>query len=164
MSKGDTDERTVRRRQVLSGIGGAAAFTPTLDPTASDEDVSRLADRMAEEFDGVSTAADRRELEYLLGELRTDAQLLADRELTSFSPEKRQEFAEKGRRLRNLAGDCGYGGNLGSMGGCCTAHDRCETADGGGWWDDSIFNGDSCDDAFYDCVGDQLANPNRWTV
>lgn len=152
MSNDGTDEQTYERRDVLSNVSGAmvGGVATSLVGTESGEDGP---ERLAAQLDGVTTERDRRQLEWLLSEMKSDAELLSDTDVTELEQSKQREFAAKGRLLRNLSGECGFEGfEPFSLGGCCREHDRCESINGGGFWNDSIFTFDSCDRDFYDCV------------
>lgn len=148
---GTDDDPEFERRQVLSGIGGMAAMGSVSGLVGGTPD--DMADRWADQLPGVTTARDREELAYLIGEMRRDGALLATHDLAELGPAKRREFAAKGRRLKSMmAGDCGpepleFDG--GKYDPCCEFHDGCE-----GYNDapDHVFNGDECDDAFWSCV------------
>lgn len=147
------DEPEFQRRQVLAGIGGTVAAGSVAGLGGGRSRPDDLAERWAEQFAGVTTAEDRAELEFLVEEMETDAEILATHDLDELDPAKRQEFAEKGRRLRNMMdGDCGFEGwevDGGKYDGCCTVHDICESINDE---PDHVFNGDACDDSFWSCV------------
>lgn len=147
------DEPEFQRRQVLAGIGGTVAAGSVAGLGGGRSGPEDLAESWAEQFAGVKTAGDRAELEFLVEEMEKDAEVLAEHDLEDLSAARRQEFAEKGRRLKNMMdGDCGFEGwevDGGKYDPCCTFHDGCETYNDGA---DHVFNGDECDDAFWSCV------------
>lgn len=141
------------RRSVLSSIGGVVAAGAFAAPASAGLAADTEVDRMAEAFEGVQTEQDRRTLEFLVEEMDSDAELLAENDLEELSDETRREFAWKGRLMRGMmASQCGphpYEISLGKYTKCCEFHDGCETYNDA---PDHIFNGDACDEAFWSCV------------